>query len=69
MPIPQAVIEATEKGMVGENLLCSSVPSMERDASQEKEVLTRAEEACKGATSVGERRPGGRRVRIKGVDV
>lgn len=32
MTIPDSIVEATEKGMVGENLLCANVPSMERAA-------------------------------------
>lgn len=73
MAIPDAIIEATEKGMVGENLLCASVPSLERAATEKKGVLTRAEEAGKSGVGAGEERKGGVdgdavHVRIKGVD-
>ena len=72
MAIPESIIEATEKGMVGENLLCSNVPSMEKassDKAEEPKILTRAEEACKGAKSGSERRTSDGHVKIKGVDV
>jgi hypothetical protein len=73
MDIPESIIEATEKGMVGENLLCSSVPSLEKavEAKAEKsDVLTRAEEASKSTTSVGDkRRTSEGHVKFKGVDV
>lgn len=73
MAIPESIIEATEKGMVGENLLCSSVPSLEQteEAKAEKsDVLTRAEEASKSTNSVSyKRRTSDGHVKIKGVDV
>ena len=75
MAIPDSIIEATEKGMVGENLLCSSVPSMEKTTSthagaEKPDVLTRAEEASKSTTSVSDkRRTSEGHVKFKGVDV
>lgn len=76
MAIPESIIEATEKGMVGENLLCSSIPSMEKStsstasagASEEKpKIMTRAEEACKSPPKSGVELEG--HVKIKGIDV
>lgn len=69
MAIPESIIEATEKGMVGENLLCASIPSMEKDSSKDKEVPTRAEEAAQSSGSRGEKRTSEGHVKIKGVDV
>lgn len=71
MVVPEAIIEATEKGMVGENLLCASVPSMEKATSTasaaKPQVLTRAEEACKSPPKSAAELEG--HVKIKGVDV
>ncbi|KAL1641843.1 hypothetical protein SLS61_009950 [Didymella pomorum] len=71
MVVPEAIIEATEKGMVGENLLCSSIPSMEKSTSttstSKPQVMTRAEEACKSPPKSAAELVG--HVKIKGVDV
>ncbi|KAF3034843.1 hypothetical protein E8E11_002416 [Didymella keratinophila] len=71
MVVPEAIIEATEKGMVGENLLCSSIPSMEKSTSttspSKSHVMTRAEEACKSPPKSAAELDG--HVKIKGVDV
>lgn len=71
MVVPEAVIEATEKGMVGENLLCSSIPSMEKSTSTtstpKPEVMTRAEQAGKSPPKSAAELVG--HVKIKGVDV
>lgn len=68
MTIPEAIIEATEKGMIGENLLCSNVPSLEK-ASKPEEASTRAEVAAKSSESANEKRKTSEEhVKIKGVD-
>ncbi|KAF3031666.1 hypothetical protein E8E12_000915 [Didymella heteroderae] len=76
MVVPEAIVEATEKGMVGENLLCSGVPSTDKVASTastestantaKPQVMTRAEEACKGPPKSAAELHG--HVKIKGVD-
>lgn len=67
MAIPEAIIEATEKGMIGENLLCSNVSSLEQ--ANKLEAPTRAEEAAKSSESINEkRRTSEGHVKIKGVD-
>lgn len=75
MVVPEAIIEATEKGMIGENLLCSSIPSMEKStatctstsSASKPQVLTRAEEACKSPPKTAAELVG--HVKFKGVDV
>lgn len=74
--MPEAVVEAAEKGMVGENLLCGGAGVLEGEEEKngegvrtgaKTEVLSRAEEACKTAPRRGAELDG--HVRIKGVDV
>ena len=68
MAIPESIIEATEKGMVGENLLCSNVPSLEK--TSKLEVSTRAVEVAKSSENANEkRRTSDGHVKIKDVDV
>ncbi|KAJ4382109.1 hypothetical protein N0V86_002438 [Didymella sp. IMI 355093] len=77
MVVPEAIVEATEKGMVGENLLCASIPSMEKatttssankaGAEEKAEIMSRAEEAWKRPPKTAEELNG--HVKIKGVDV
>jgi hypothetical protein len=78
MVVPEAIVEATEKGMVGENLLCASIPSMEKatttstssatqaGAGEKLGVMSRAEEAWTRPPKTAEELDG--HVKIKGVD-
>lgn len=74
MAVPEAIVEATEKGMVGENLLCGGAAvaaveekSVHEETGAKREVLSRAEEAGKTTVRRGAELDG--HVKVKGVDV